>query len=60
LFPSNFTAGEEHLTPIVGGPQNWSGNGGGEEKNSYINWNQTLVIHTAAQFLYQLSYPSSS
>jgi hypothetical protein len=22
LFLSNFTAGEEHLTPIMGGPQN--------------------------------------
>jgi hypothetical protein len=44
LLPSNCTAGEEHLIPTMGGPQNWSGHGGGEDKNSYINWNQTLVI----------------
>jgi hypothetical protein len=59
LFPRNFTAREEHLIPIMGGPQNWSEHGGGEEKNSYINWNQTLVIQPVAQLLYRLSYPSS-
>jgi len=31
LLPSNFTAGEAHLTAIMGGPQNWSGHGGGKE-----------------------------
>jgi hypothetical protein len=59
LFPSNFTAREEHLIPIMGGPQNWSGHGGGEEKNSYIDWSQTLVIQPVAQVLYRLSHPSS-
>jgi hypothetical protein len=59
LFPSNFTAREEHLIPVMGGLQSWSGHGDGEEKKSYINWNQTLVIQPVAQLLYWLSYPSS-